>query len=341
MKAKFSLPLPRLILLLLLSWVPAVTMAGPPLVADLDSVGITVSDLDRSAAFYTGVLGFRPVWEREVSGADYEHLFGVFGLRLRVMRLSLGDESIELMQFLSPAGRPIPVDTRSNDRWFQHVALVTGDMERAYQHLREEHVTHASTGPQKLPDWNPAAGGIEAFYFRDPDGNHLEVIRFPPGKGDPRWQRIGDKLLLGIDHTAIVVADTDTTLAFYRDLLGMSVVGNSENWGIEQEHLNNVFGARLRITALRAAEGPGIELLEYLAPPGGRPMPRDTRATDLWYWQINLHSTDLARAWQELRSRHTSFVSPGPVSLAKPVLGFRQGLLVQDPDGHHSLIQER
>ena len=65
-----------------------------------------------------------------------------------------------------------------------------------------------------------------------------------------------DKLFLGIDHTAIVVRNTDASLQFYRDLLGMQVAGESENYGNEQEHLNNVFGARLRITALRGASGP-------------------------------------------------------------------------------------
>jgi catechol 2,3-dioxygenase-like lactoylglutathione lyase family enzyme len=326
--------------LLWLHWLPVVN-AGPPIVDSLDSVGITVSDLERSTAFYTGVLGFRSAWEQEVSGPNYEHLFGLFGLRLRLRRLTLGAESIELMQFLTPWGRPIPVDSRSNDHWFQHVALITGDMDRAYQHLREHGVAHASSGPQRLPDWNTAAGGIRAFYFRDPDGNHLEILQFPPGKGDPRWQRHSDALLLGIDHTAIVVADTDSSLAFYRDLLGMSVAGSSENYGTEQEHLNNVFGARLRITALRAASGPGVELLEYLAPAGGRPMPVDTRASDLWYWQINLRSPDLDIAWQRLREGHAGFVSPGPVSVAESQLGFVQGLLVRDPDGHHALLQQR
>ena len=123
-----------------------------------------------------------------------------------------------------------------------------------------------------MPDWNKNAGGIEAFYFKDPDGHVLEVLAFPPGKGDPRWQEKG-RLFLGIDHTAIVVGDTEASLRFYRDTLGMRVAGGAENYGTEQEHLNNVFGARLRITALRAEKGPGIEFLEYLAPSDGRPRP--------------------------------------------------------------------
>ena len=90
-----------------------------------------------------------------------------------------------------------------------------------------------------------------------------------------------DRLFLGIDHTAIVVWDTDASLRFYGDLLGMRVAGESENYGTEQEHLNNVFGAHLRITALRGAQGPGIELLEYLAPRDGRPSPADANASDI------------------------------------------------------------
>ena len=78
----------------------------------------------------------------------------------------------------------MPADSRGNDRWFQHVAIIVSDMGRAYARLRDHGVTHASTGPQRLPDWNVGAAGIEAFYFRDPDGHFLEVLQFPPGKGD-------------------------------------------------------------------------------------------------------------------------------------------------------------
>jgi catechol 2,3-dioxygenase-like lactoylglutathione lyase family enzyme len=207
--------------------------------AAVDSVGIPVSDMERSRAFYSEVLGFRQVADREVFGEPYEKLYGVFGVRLRSVRLQLGDEFIELMQFQTPRGRPLPVDSRSNDRWFQHVAIIVSDMDKAYAVLRAHHVGYASTAPQRLPDWNPDAGGIQAFYFRDPDHNNLEVLAFPPGKGQAKWQR-KDATFLGIDHTALVIANTDRSLGFYRDRLGLAVAGHSDNYGTEQEHLNNV-----------------------------------------------------------------------------------------------------
>jgi catechol 2,3-dioxygenase-like lactoylglutathione lyase family enzyme len=226
-------------------------------------------------------------------------------------------------------GRPL-----GNDRWFQHVAIIVSDMDRAYARLREHRVQHASPAPQRLPDWNPKAGGIRAFYFRDPDGHFLEVLWFPAGKGDAKWHRATERLFVGIDHTAIVVADTESSLRFYRDALGLTVAGESENYGPEQEWLNNVFGARLRITTLRAPAGPGVELLEYLTPRDGRPTPVDLKANDLAHWQVRLVVSDASAAYRVAREAQASLVSGGGIVVSDPRLGFRRGVLLRDPDGH-------
>ena len=252
---------------------------------------------------------------------------------MRAVRMKLGDESIELTEYLTPKGRPIPVDSRSNDLWFQHIAIVVSDMDKAYQHLSKNKVQHVSTNPQRLPDWNKAAGGIKAFYFRDPDGHNLEIIYYPPGKGDPKWQRSTDKLFLGIDHTAIVVGDTQASVKFYRDFLGMRVTGESENYGTEQEHLNNVFGARLHITSLRTETGPGIEFLEYLTPRNGRPI-QDVNSNDIAHWQTILETSNAGALAKQLRAAKFLFVSPDIVAIPDGKLGFKQGFLIEDPDGH-------
>jgi catechol 2,3-dioxygenase-like lactoylglutathione lyase family enzyme len=330
-----------LVLCLTSAWVQGQSQGSSPLVQAVGAVGITVSDIDRAVDFYSKVLTFEKVSDTEVAGDTYEHLQGLFGLRMRVVRMRLGDEYIELMEYLAPKGRPIPVDARSNDRSFQHIAIIVSDMDKAYRWLRQHKVEHASSGPQRLPDWNKSAGGISAFYFKDPDGHPVEVLQFPPEKGAGKWHRPTDKLFLGIDHTAIVVWDTDASLKFYRDLLGMRVAGESENYGTEQEHLNNVFGARLRITALRAAGGPGIELLEYLAPRDGKPFPADEKASDIVHRQTTLVSADAAGAEQALRAARAVLVSPGVIADGEAKLGFRKGFLVRDPDGHVMAIVEK
>ena len=315
---------------------PSAERASPTSVAAqaVATVGLTVSDMDRSVAFYTTVLDFEQVSDREPTGEPYETLQGVFGSRQRVVRLRLGKESLELTEFLSPRGRPAPVDARSNDRWFQHVAIIVSDMDSAYARLRRFKVQRASTEPQRLPETIPAAAGIRALYFRDPDGHPLEVLQFPPDKGDPRWQRGEGRLFLGIDHTAIVVQNTATSLAFYRDVLGFRVAGESMNSGPEQERLNNVQGARLRITGLRAVAGPGIEFLEYLNPRDGRSFPADERANDLVHWHTTVLVPDAQAAAGVLRRGGFRLLSPGAVSLPDTTLGFERGVRVRDPDGH-------
>ena len=304
-------------------------------------IAITVEDMDRSVDFYSRVLTFEKISDGEVAGDDVEHLFGVFGSRVRIVTMKLGSESIELLQFLAPKGRPIPVDSRSNDVWFQHIAIIVSDMDRAYAVLRQNKVEHASSGPQRLPDWNKNAGGIKAFYFKDPDEHPVEILQFPEGKVDPKWHQPSDRLFLGIDHTAIVVSDTDASLKFYRDLLGLRIAGASENYGTEQENLNNVFGARLRITALRAPSGPGIELLEYLSPRNGRAIPVDEHANDVVHRQTQLETDNPDAATAPLRIAKANFISDGLVSFPNPSLGFTRGFVVRDPDGHAISIVQR
>jgi catechol 2,3-dioxygenase-like lactoylglutathione lyase family enzyme len=252
---------------------------------------------------------------------------------LKIAVLKLGAETITLTQHRDK-GRPIPLDSRSYDHWFQHIAIVVRDMDEAYQHLKQCKLRYVSTAPQTLPDWNVRAAGIKAFYFRDPEDHVLELIWFPQGKGDPKWQNPSDNLFLGIDHTAIVVSDTAASLSFYRDLLGMHIAGESENYGIEQEHLNQVFGARLRITSLRAEIGPGIEFLEYLTPSGGRRLPETSRPNDLVFWHSDLvvdHRDQLAC---KLREKGTTFLSTGVIHFGAPSPGANAAVIVRDPDGH-------
>src|SRR5438445_7904637 len=327
----------KFVIIALFALLSVTGFAQSPQVA-VESVGMTVSDMDRSVAFYSA-LAFQKVSDVEVLGEQYEHLEGVFGARMRIVRMRLGNEFVDLTEYLAPRGRPIPVDSRSNDLWFQHIAIVVRDMDQAFAKLRELKVQFVSTAPQTLPASIPAAADIKAFYFRDPDQHNLEIIYFPPGKGDPRWQEKTDKLFLGIDHTAIGISNTDASLKFYRDLLGLRKAGESENFGTEQEHLNQVFGAHLHITGMRASAGPGIEFLEYLTPRDGRPRPADIHANDIVHWQTIVATDDVDLMAKKLADTHV--VSSRVLVMPKDKAGFSKGALVSDPDGHDVLLIQR
>jgi len=329
--------------------------AGPfPLI---DSIGFTCAAAETAAAFFCRELGFVAEAEALVlEPGPYAALVGLAGARLKLVRLRLGRERLELWEVLDPGpgarpGRPVPADSRSCDLWFQHICVVVNTMEAAAAGVRRRigsgELGAISSAPQCLPAWNRAAAGIEAFKFRDPDGHPIELLHFPPDKGDPRWHRpqvapqVAPQLgspFLGLDHSAIAVADTARTARFYGDLLGFRPAGDGVNSGPEQDRLDGLTDTRVRITAHRAAEGMGLEALQYLPPNGGRPMPADLGFQDLAHVQVRV----VVAALEGVAGRVVGFggtvLSAGPVELAEPWLAARWALQIADPDGHRLQI---
>ena len=95
-------------------------------------IGMTVSQMDRSVEFFSRALGFTKISDVEVTGPRVDTLYGLSGIRMRVMHMGLGEQTITLTEYLAPpGGRPVTVDSRSNDLWFQHFAIVVSYMEKA------------------------------------------------------------------------------------------------------------------------------------------------------------------------------------------------------------------
>jgi catechol 2,3-dioxygenase-like lactoylglutathione lyase family enzyme len=312
----------------------------------IESIGFTTADAEASAAFFVEVLGFeRRDDARLVDGGPYATLIGLPGARLKLLRLVIGSELLELTEVLklppgSRPGRPIPADSRSNDRWFQHGCLVVNDMAAALARLQPVvaagRITPISTASQRLPDWNTAAAGIQAYKFRDPEGHPLELLQFPPDKGDARWHVEARGPLLGLDHSAIGIADTTASSRFYRELLGLAAGGDGVNSGPEQDGLDGLAATRVRITAHRCPRGAGVECLDYREPSGGRPMPADQGPQDLAHWQLRLRVADLEAIADRAEALGGRLISGGIIELGQQAewIGATWALQLADPDGH-------
>ncbi|MBN3882603.1 MAG: VOC family protein [Nostoc sp.] len=303
------------------------------------AIGLTVTNCDRSLDFYIQALLFELVSDITVEGQNYSDLEDVIGAKIRIVTLRLGDELIELMEYLNVEGKPIPRDSQSNDLWFQHLAIVVSDMDRAYTHLSSFPIEPISVSPQTIPPENEASGGVRAFKFKDPDGHDLELIWFPPDKGQDKWHQNSHRLFLGIDHSAIAISNTEQSLHFYRDLLGMQIDSRSLNWGVSQSRLDNLPGAKVKITGLRPIQnGVGIELLDYILPGKGRTMPSDWKSCDIAHMQIELVVNDIEQLVDNLRQNGVQFVSSQIVQFTDNSFPYRQGCLIKDPDKHSILL---
>jgi catechol 2,3-dioxygenase-like lactoylglutathione lyase family enzyme len=312
----------------------------------VETIGFTVADVEREADFFTTVLQFEKLADFRLVGSEYGKMEGVFNANMHIVHLRLGDQIVELTQYVSPpTGRPIPVPSYSNDEWFEHMAIVVRDMDAAYKVLQDHNVQQVSAYPITIPKTNPGAAGIKAIKFHDPEGHDLELLYYPPGKGEPSFRKPTDKLFLGLSHTAMTVGSTAKGVTFYRDVLGLEVGGVTLNTGMTQDVLDNLFNDTCRITPMMPVSAPPhIEFLDYKTPPGGRPMPTDTRANDLWYWQTSLVTKDIQALTDRLREAGVQFITPDVVSIppeAQAQLGFKKAVMVRDPNGHAiRLIEE-
>jgi catechol 2,3-dioxygenase-like lactoylglutathione lyase family enzyme len=296
-------------------------------------VAIPVADMERSIAFYSTLLFFEKVSDVETAGFEIARLFGTNGGLIRVVTMRLGADQIELVEY--GGRRAGPAHAPDGARSPEHIAIVVNDLDQALLWLRRNHV--AQSAPE--PDRAPSAGGVRTVSIEDPDGHALEILQFQAGKGDARWQRPTDRVFLGIDHAAIVVGDTETSLRFYRDLLGLRVVGGSESTGTEPEILNDGPDGRPRVTTLRAAKGPAIQLLEYREPRDAKRSPREAGDARVG-WRTVLITADASAAAGKLGNA-SGGARPAVVSLADAPLGFRRGFAAEDPDGHELQLRSR
>ena len=302
-------------------------------------ISFTTADADRLGSFYQQAFGFEAMEPEHHGGTGFGQLTGVEGAQARALPLRLGEDTIELLAF-TPSGAPYPADVGCNDPRFQHIAIVVADMETAYLRLCacEGWTAITRPAPQRLP---AGSGAVTAFKFRDPEGHPLELIAFPPDNVPPRWRQAPHRHdpCLGIDHSAIVVSGTAPSVAFYRQVLGFSVVGGSLNRGREQEQLDAVPGAVVEVTALDpgAANSPHLELLCYRSPGTARGGPAALRSNDIAATRLTLEVDDLRALEHTLAAARVRFISTGIVAFRDK----RPARLIRDPDGHALLLLGR
>ena len=167
----------------------------------VDAVGMTVADMDRSIEFFSNVLTFEKVSDVEVTGSDYERLQGLFGVRMRVVRMRLGNESIELTEYLAPRGRPYngrplllqPGEARGRVEMIRHQpGLVQGK-----PHVVEQGTDIMAVGEHtaRAPDQHPDADrgptrGLQAHHLRPSLHQLHQALLLPGGQlglSSPPW----------------------------------------------------------------------------------------------------------------------------------------------------------
>jgi catechol 2,3-dioxygenase-like lactoylglutathione lyase family enzyme len=155
-------------------------LEGRAMLRGLHHAGITVSDLDRSLAFYRDLLGLDVLVIAERTDQTIGQIVGYPGARIRLAMCAIpgGTTRIELLQYLEPTGQPNDGETFRPASG--HVCFLVDDIEMHYEHLAAAGYQPRSDGPVTVAE-GPNTG-VRALYVRDPDGYTVELFQLPPGR---------------------------------------------------------------------------------------------------------------------------------------------------------------
>ena len=311
----------------------AAGVVGPP-ACRIARFGRVVADIEQAERFLAAAFGFTTIG-RASGDSRFAELAGVRGAMARRTHMRLGDQEIALTAF-DPPGRPYPPGSTSSDLWFQHLAVVVSDVDEARARVREAGRVMSITegGPIRLPC---ASGGVRAFKFRDGDGHPLELVEFHPESTPPAWRRPDHPgVFLGIDHTALAVADTRRSIGFFRSSFGLMPATQTENVGTQQSRLDAIAGARVTVSSLNPVEEiPHLELLGYET--GRRRPTRVAASNDIAATYVVLHTPDLAQTAQALAASSARFISPDICTMDDST----RAVMILDPDGHRFIVEEQ
>ncbi len=268
----------------------------------VEGVAFSLPDLHALDPLFK-VLGVTDHGSTMLDGAALQRRFGLSEGRATVHHHRLGSERLDTITFEgcppSTSLQPGPANTL----WFQHVAIVVSDMNRAAECLMPM-VMPISESPQLLPN------GVAAWKFRNAAGHAMELLWFPPELGHPRWHQPDSPLFQGLDHTAIAISDSDRSLAFYVCDLKLQLRYATLNQGLEQERLDGLRDPRVAIHGVSGSCPCGVEFLRYLQPEPCQPTAASLQPQDALYAQILVRDPDAGH-----------------------------GRMVSDPDGHRLWIE--
>ena len=148
------------------------------MITKLEHVGLSVSNLDRSIAFYRDILGLELLRILEL-GADSElgEVVGLPGCSARIAHLESGGTILELFEYLDPRGGPIPEGRSQADNGYIHVGFASTDARQDYARLMDHGVRAIGAPIELRPD-------VWLFYFYGPDGEVCELRETPPDPED-------------------------------------------------------------------------------------------------------------------------------------------------------------
>jgi len=168
----------------LLSWIVAFSVGAiavadsPKFSTNVIDIGLVVSDVEKSAKFYTEALGFKELPGFEVPGdfAKDAGLTGGAGLKIRMLALGEGENTtkLKLVEVVGVKSPKAATEVFESQTGYRYITLHVADTTAAVEQLEKAGVKTLAKTPIGLPKNLPQ--GVFLTCVKDPDGNFVELV---------------------------------------------------------------------------------------------------------------------------------------------------------------------
>jgi glyoxylase I family protein len=145
----------------------------------LHHVNLIVSDMEKTKAFYSGILGLPIALETIIEDGEFSRGVGLPDTKViaTFFQLPNGAGLLETFQYARPAGgKSLPADKQANDAGWTHICFVVDDIEKEVKDLERQGISFLST-PVTIARTHPHLAGVRFCYFLGPDREVVEVLQ--------------------------------------------------------------------------------------------------------------------------------------------------------------------
>ncbi len=145
----------------------------------LHHVNLIVSDMEKTKAFYNGILGLPIALETVIEDAEFSRGVGLPNTKVIATFFQLPNNPglIETFQYVRPAdGKPLPTDKKANDAGWTHICFQVDDVDQEVKALEGKGISFLST-PVTIAKTHPQFAGVRFCYFLGPDREVIEILQ--------------------------------------------------------------------------------------------------------------------------------------------------------------------
>jgi catechol 2,3-dioxygenase-like lactoylglutathione lyase family enzyme len=292
----------------------------------IERILISVKNIDESLAFFRDWVGMKVIAEQLLNTESICQLLNSKeDISARAVFLKNREQPtlIELIECKPRKGVPIRKNAKIWDYGLYDICFLVNDVEATYRGLTEKGFSFISPPISYSPDW--LSLDVKETILIGPDEMpiaHAEIIGSSISDPEDNYRKIFD--------SAQIVEDMDEAIRFYRDILGLTIVGDN-NWsGLVDDLLGLPPGTDMRMVLFtkKNSSAPVVECITFSRK--GKKLGPVTKPPNLGIFMIAFLTTDLTGSMEKLSSENIQKLS-GPVEMELAPYGKIKAITVRGP----------